>query len=104
MTYEEREKYREMVREQEAIEDVYRAIIDSKVVQMVSHAGRFYCLCDSGKMFVWTGEDPGIRGGVGDGWVVLESPSQEARRLLKFELEEWARKRKEAKDGQAPSE
>ncbi len=96
-TPEAREKWRQTQLKVQAIESEYSGLIDSKVVQLVSHGGQLYCLCSDGKLFVWDGEDPGQFNV--EGWRWLDSPSDQYTRECGRRLRELAKK--EAKDGKA---
>jgi len=98
-TRETREKWRQSQLQRQAIESNYSRHIDSKMVQLVSHGGELYCLCDNGMFFVWDGRKPGIDAGDAEGWLWLDSPSDQWAQMCGRELRNLAEK--EAKDGQA---
>lgn len=89
------EKWREMQRQVMSIRSTYQADIDSKVVQLVSHNGELYCLCDNGRLFVWDGEDPGKDAGDVEGWRWLDSPADQARVECNLVLKQLAKEEAE---------
>lgn len=99
-THKAREEWRQTQLKIQAIESDYRDLMHSKAVQLVSHGGELYCLCDNGMLFVWDGEDPGKDAGDVEGWRWLDSPSDQWTQECGRRLREVAKK--EAKDAKAP--